>query len=105
MGAVVYHHNLKTTGEKIVPLGFLTSSIIYFVTGTLIIIASLLGIPQSFVILNVASIFAVSAIKNGHKLTFSNPITKKMYLTWIIAPVLSFIISYLLIIIKNALFN
>jgi len=61
------------------------------------VIASILGVPQSFVMIKVASVFAISGLKNGHRLTFANPITKKIYLTWIITPVIAMMISYLLI--------
>jgi sulfate permease len=105
LGSLGFGGPLKTTSEKIVPLGLLTATIICLVTGTLMIIASILGVPQSFVMIKVASVFAISGLKNGHKFTFLNPVTKKTYLTWIITPVIAVIISYLLIRGKNALFN
>ncbi len=97
LGSLVFTGPLKTTSERIVPLGLLTATVICLVTGTLMIIASILGVPQSFVMINVASVFAISGLKNGHRLTFSNPVTKKTYLTWIITPVIAMMISYLLI--------
>lgn len=87
---------LKTTSERIVPLGLLTATIICIVTGTLMITASLLGVPQSFVMIKVAALFAISGLKNGHKLTFSNPVTKKTYITWIVTPIIATLVSYLL---------
>jgi len=105
LGSLVFHQSLKTTGEKIVPLGLLTATIICLVTGTLMITASLLGVPQSFVMIKVASVFAISGLKNGHKLTFANPVTKKTYLTWIITPVIAAIISFLLTGGRDALFK
>ncbi len=94
MGSLVFHGPLKTTSQGIVPLGLLTATIICLVTGTLMIIASLFGVPQSFVMIKVASLFAISSLKNGHKLTFANPVTKKTYLTWIITPIIAVIISF-----------
>lgn len=105
LGSLVFHKALKTAGEKIVPLGLLTATIICLVTGTLMIIASIFGVPQSFVMIKLASVFAISGIKNGHRLTLANPVTKKTYLTWFITPVIAAIISYLLIGGKNALFK
>ena len=69
------------------------------------IIASILGVPQSFVMIKVASVFAISGLKDGHKFTFLNPITKKTYLTWIITPVIAVIISFLLTGGRYALFK
>jgi sulfate permease len=96
VGSLVFSGPLKTTSEKIVPLGLLTATIISLVTGTLMIVASLLGVPQSFVMIKVASVFAISGLKNGHKLTFANPITRKTYITWIVTPIIAVIISYVL---------
>ncbi len=96
IGSLVFHGPLKTVGQKIVPLGVLTATLICLVSGTLMIIASLLGVPQSFVMIKIASVFAVGSLKNGHRLTFNNPVTKKTYLTWIITPIIAVIISYLL---------
>lgn len=96
LGGLFFTGPLKTASEEIVPLGLLTASLICFVSGTLIITASILGIPQSFVMIKMASIFAVGSLKNGHQLTFGSRIMKKTYLTWIITPVIAVIISYLL---------
>lgn len=89
--------NLETAGKEIVPLGLISSTLVSFVTATLLIIASILGIPQSLVQLNLFSIFAISCIKNGHKCTIDHHITRKTFLIWIITPILSVIISYLLL--------
>lgn len=97
LGSFVFHGPLENTGVKIVPLGLLTASITCFVAGTLMILASLLGIPQSFVMIKVASVLAISGLKNGHKLTFSNPATKKTYVAWLVAPVSAFVITYILV--------
>ena len=95
----------KTTSEKIVPLGLITATIVCLVTGALMITASIFGVPQSFVMIKVASLFAISGLKNGHRLTFANPVTKKTYFSWIITPIIAIIISYLLVGAKDALFN
>jgi sulfate permease len=105
MGSLVFGGPLKTTSERIVPLGLLSATIVCFITGTLMIIASLLGVPQSFVMIKMASLFAIGGLKNGHKVTFANPVTKKTYLTWIITPVIAAIISFLLTGGKDALFK
>lgn len=96
LGGLVFHEPLKTTSRKIVPLGLFTATLVCLVTGTLIIIASILGIPQSFVMIKVASIFAISGLKNGHRHAFRNPVTRKTYLTWIITPLVAVIVSFLL---------
>ena len=88
---------LETAGKEIVPLGLISSTLVSFVTATLLIVASILGIPQSLVQLNLFSIFAISCLKNGHKRTIDHHITRKTFLIWIITPIISVIISYLLL--------
>jgi sulfate permease len=104
-GSLLFHESLKTAGEKIVPLGLLSATIICIVTGTLMIIASACGVPQSFVIIKVASVFAISGLKNGHKTTFTNPVTKRTYLTWVITPLIAVVLSYILTWVRYAVFK
>jgi len=85
---------LETAGKEIVPLGLVSSTIVSFVTATLLIFASSLGIPQSLVQLNLASIFAVGCLKNGHKHTLDQHIAKKTFFVWIITPIISLGIAY-----------
>jgi sulfate permease len=105
LGSFLFSEPLKTVSERIVPLGLLTAPIVCLVTGTLMIGASLFGVPQSFVMIKLTSVFAISGLKNGHKLTFLNPVTKKTYLTWLTTPTIAVIISYLLTGGKYALLN
>lgn len=88
---------IETAGSEIVPLGIFSSTLVSFVTATLLIFASLLGIPQSLVQLNLASIFAISSVKNGHKYTLDQHITRKTFFVWIITPLLSVCMTYLLL--------
>jgi len=94
IGSLAFHSTLKKTGQKIVPIGILSATIICIVTGTLMIIASCFGIPQSFVMIKVACIIAISSLKDGHKVTFANSSTKKTYISWIVMPIIAFISSF-----------
>ena len=88
---------LETAGKEIVPLGLFSSTLVSFVTATLLIFASILGIPQSLVQLNILSIFAISCLKNGHKCTLDQQLTKKTFCIWLITPLISAAIAYLLL--------
>lgn len=88
---------LETAGEEIVPLGLVSSTLVSFVTASLLIFASSLGVPQSLVQLNLCSIFAISSVKNGHKYTLDHHITRKTFAVWIVTPLLAVFISYLLL--------
>lgn len=88
---------LETVGKEIVPLGLVSSTLVSFVTATLLIFASILGIPQSLVQLNLSSIFAISCIKNGHKYTLNHRIIRRTFIVWLITPLLALFTSYLLL--------
>ncbi|MCL4417939.1 MAG: anion permease [Actinobacteria bacterium] len=95
LGALVLGKGpLQTAGHEIVPLGLFSSTIVSFVTGTLLIFASILGIPQSLVQLSLASIFAISCVKNGHKFTLTHRITKRALSVWTLTPLLAISVSY-----------
>jgi sulfate permease len=88
---------LETAGKEIVPLGLISGTLVSFVTATLLILASCLGIPQSLVQLNLASIFAISSVKNGHRYTLDRHLTRKTFFVWAITPLLSLGLTYLLL--------
>jgi len=94
--------NLETAGREIVPLGLFSSSLVSFVTATLLIIASILGVPQSLVQLNIFSIFAISCLKNGHKCTLDRQLTQRTFFIWVVTPLISFALSYLLLFLINS---
>ena len=93
-GAFVFSVTIKTKKKKIVPLGLLTASIISLVSGTLMLMASWLGIPQSFVMLQMGALFAVSSIKHGSDYTFENPLIRRTFYTWTVNPLITLLISY-----------
>lgn len=104
-GGVVFDKVLTSTSDDIVPLGLLTATIICFVCGSLMIVASLLGIPQSFVMIKVAAVIAISGLKDGHAITFRNPTIRKTCMTWMITPFLSVLLSYIMVAVKHILFD
>lgn len=95
---------LQTAGKEIVPLGVFSSTLVSFVTATLLIFASILGIPQSLVQLNILSIFAVSCLKDGHKRTIGKQLTQRTLFIWAITPIISLALSYLLLYLLNGKF-
>lgn len=106
IGAIILGKGpLETAGKEIVPLGLFSSTLVSFVTATLLIVASILGIPQSLVQLNLFAIFAVSCLKNGHRSTIGQRLTKKTFFIWAVTPLLSMALSYLsLFLLNNKLF-
>lgn len=102
LGALILGRGtLDTAGKDVIPLGVFSSALISFVTATLLIFASILGIPQSLVQLNILSIFAVSCVKDGHKCTIGKELTKKTFFIWAITPLISLSLSYMLLYVIN----
>ncbi len=95
LGSFVFSGPLKTSSEKIVPLGLLTATIINVVSGTITIIASKLGIPFPTVIAYTVAIFAIGSIKDGVGETARNPLTKRTFFTWCINPIITLMVSYI----------
>jgi sulfate permease len=96
-GWLINDRTMKTIGKEIVPLGLITSTLISFITATLLIFASVLGIPQSLVQLNALSIMAVGTIKHEHVLAAGQKAVQKTFLIWLVAPVLSAALSFSLL--------
>ncbi len=97
LGALVFPGTLKSAAEKIVPLGLLTATLLCLVSGTLMLLSSSLGIPQSFVMVKMASLFAIGSLKDEHRPTWKNPQIAKTSLAWVVTPVTATTFSYLLI--------
>lgn len=87
---------LETAGREIVPLGKVSGVLVSFVTASLLIIASIAGVPQSLVQLNIASIFAISVVKDGHRYTWDQHLTKKTFVIWAVTPIISVVAAYIL---------
>lgn len=93
---------VKNSGKAIVTFGPLAAILIGLVTATLLLVASVTkGIPTSLVQLNLGAIIALGIVKNGWKKTFSNKTLKSFWLVWLVAPIFSFIISLLLILVAQ----
>lgn len=99
IGASLFGHKiLKNTGKEIILFGKFEAVIIAFISGSLLLLASVVkGIPTSLVQVNVAAILGIGVAKMGHKNIFSKTQVKRFFTMWMIAPVISFLLSLLLI--------
>lgn len=97
LGGAVFRSPSKTVGREIVPLGVFTATIVNFTFGSLLILASWLGIPQSCVQMNAFSIFAVSLVKDGSSHVLRHQVIRKMMLLWVITPVIASGLTILLL--------
>lgn len=96
-GLVIGKKTIGTFGNEIVPLGTMSAPLISFVTGTLLILASVLGFPFPYVQLTGLSTLAISSVKNGHKYTMSQNVVKKIFMIWTITLLVSTGLAFLLL--------
>lgn len=87
---------LETNGKKITKLSLLNGSFVSMTSGTLVIIASLFGIPVPLTQATTMSIFGIGLADHGRKL-WDNSIVKRIVKVWIISPLASLIVSYALV--------
>ena len=98
IGASVFGNKImQNTGKEIILFGRIEAIIIAFVTASLLLLASVVkGVPTSLVQLNVGAILGIGVAKLGAKNIFRKTEVNKFFIIWIIAPIISFSISFLL---------
>ncbi len=103
IGSSIFGYRVvQTTGKNIIDFGPLGATLISFITGTLLLFASVTrGIPTSLVQLNTGAIIGLGISKVGWKEILNQTSVKKLFTVWIIAPLISFILSFLFTIIAN----
>jgi len=87
---------LRTIGKDLTELDLTRASLICMVTGTLLVFASIMGIPQSLVQLNAMAILGVG-LANGGKRNIHNGTLWKIAKVWAIAPIIALVISFSLL--------
>lgn len=99
IGSSLFGHKIvKNTGKEIILFGKFEAVIIAFISGSLLLLASLVkGIPSSLVQVNVAAILGVGVAKMGRKNIFRKTQVRKIFTMWMIAPVIAFSLCLLLI--------
>lgn len=103
IGSSFFGHKLvKNTGKEIILFGKIEAIIIAVVTASLLLSASLVkGIPTSLVQLNVGAILGIGVAKLGAKNIFRKTQVNKFFVVWLIAPIIAFSISFLLIVLAD----
>lgn len=103
IGSSIFGHKIvHNTGKEIILFGKFEAVIIGFVSASLLLLASITkGIPTSLVQLNVAAILGIGVAKLGTKNIFRKTEVRKFFLMWIIAPIVAFLLSFLLILLAD----
>lgn len=84
---------LETNGKKITSLSLLQGSAVSATGGTLVIVASLFGIPVPLTQATTCAILGVGTAENGFKL-WQKGIIKQIIMVWIVSPVSSLAVSF-----------
>ena len=88
---------LETTGKEIINFGPIGALAISFVTGTLLLAASLYkGIPTPLAQLNVGAILGLGAYKVGIRNVLKQTSVIKIFTVWVISPMISFGLAWVL---------
>ncbi len=87
---------INTISKEIVPLGEISASVISFVTSTFVIFASIFGLPTPYVQFTTFAVLGVSAIKDGIRLTSNKFVVKKILLVWLLVPIATVLLSFLI---------
>lgn len=98
---------LETNGKKITKMSMAQGSVVSFTGGTLVLIASFMGLPVPLTQATTMAIIGVGAEKTGWSL-FRSPVIAKIAKVWIVSPIASLFISYSLvqmIILKSHLYT
>jgi sulfate permease len=93
-GSVLGLKNIERTGKKIISFGPLGALLISLITGTLLLGASIAGIPASEVQLGTGAIIGLALAKSSLKETFENKSVRIILSVWVIAPLIAGGLAY-----------
>lgn len=97
LGAVILGGKvLETNGKKITQISLLQGSAVSITGGTLVIIASVFGLPVPLTQVTTSAIVGIGTVNTGYKV-FQKDIIKKIVMVWIVSPVFSLVLCYGLI--------
>ena len=96
-GALFGDKLLNTSGDEITPFGPLGALAVFIVTGTLMLLASIIGgIPVALAQINIAAIMGLGVYKSGFKAIFKRHAVRRILIVWIVSPIIAFVIAYAL---------
>ncbi|MDG5787840.1 inorganic phosphate transporter [Evansella sp. AB-P1] len=87
---------LETNGKKITSLSLLQGTAVSGTGASLVVIASIFGIPVPLTQATTSAIVGIGTAENGFEL-WQKTVIKKIIKVWIVSPVMSLVVSYSLI--------
>jgi sulfate permease len=97
LGGLFFRKVLDTVGKEITGLGILGAAINGIVIGTLLLLSSAFGMPEPMVMLDATSIMGIGSANRGHKFIATHQVVRKIFTLWIISPLISLVVTYLLL--------
>lgn len=91
---VVGHRLLHTVGKGITPLDPLKATLVEIVCGTMLLTASIAGVPVSLAEIITCSVIGFGAAHSGILLTTQNRHVRLMYSLWPVCPLITCALSY-----------
>ena len=89
IGAMVFHRSTTTIGSDVVPLGLYSAVIINVVVGSMVLVISWLGMPQSLVHAQVLAVFGIALAKEGSYELLRHRVIRRIALFWIVSPLIA----------------
>jgi sulfate permease len=87
---------VEATGKGILRFGPLGATAVAFVTGSLLLAASLAGIPAALAQLNVGAIIGLGSYKHGPRTMLGTRAVRRVFTVWVVAPIIAFLLALLL---------
>ncbi len=98
IGGLAFRKVLDTVGKEITGIGILGATLNGLVTGTLLLLSSSFGMPEPMVMLGATSIIGIGSVDSGHKFIITHQVVRKIISLWIISPLISMVVTYLLLV-------
>jgi sulfate permease len=89
LGGVVFFRLTKTVGSDVVPIGLYSAVIINLVVGSMVIVVSWIGLPQSLVHAQVLSVIGIALAKEGSYELQRHPLIRRIFVFWIVSPLVA----------------
>lgn len=89
LGGIVFFRSATTIGSDVVPLGLYSAMIINVVVGSMVLVVSWIGIPQSLVHAQVLSVFAIALAKEGSHELLRHKVIRRIAVFWVVSPMVA----------------
>ena len=97
LGGLLFRRILRTVGKEITNLGMLGAAINGIIVGSLLLLSSAYGMPEPMVMLGATSVMGIGSVNSGHRFMLSHEVVRKIVSLWVISPLISFVVTYVLL--------